>query len=130
LDFFGALRARQHDATIRAWAASIGETELNKRLCTVIRAGPEPTERAIDDPGSDDIAPDRTTAADVAAAEKMSAVASLLPDFAAAGSATLSLLLEAGEDLVREQEAVNAWKLSEDYMKKQTGGGSLLGFGG
>jgi hypothetical protein len=103
LDFFGALRARQHDATIRAWAGAIGEAELTKRLRAVIRHKED-----------DEDAPPLPE----------------LPDFAAAGTATLQLLLAAGEDLVREQEAVNSLKLSEAYMKKMSGDGSaLLGFG-
>jgi hypothetical protein len=125
LDFFGALRARQHDATIRAWAASIGEEELAKRLRACIRAAPEPKDYAISDPG-----PDGITSSSADDHAPLPPAVEGLPDFAAAGSATLALLLEAGEDLVREQEAVNAWKLSEQYMKKMTGGASLLGFGG
>ena len=37
LDFFGALRARQHDSLIRAWAADLGEVELSKKLRAVLR---------------------------------------------------------------------------------------------
>lgn len=52
-----------------------------------------------------------------------------LPDFAAAGAATIGQLLAAGRDLEREQEEVNSHKLSEAYMKTMTGGASLIGFG-
>ena len=37
LDFFGALRARRYDATILAWAQSLSESEVNKRLLRFIR---------------------------------------------------------------------------------------------
>ena len=118
LDFFGALRARQHDATIRAWAASLGESELSARLRAAMREQRDAQRNA------------ELIAAGEDPLEARPPVEGL-PDFAAAGSATLDLLLAAGEDLVREQEAVNSWKLSQDYMKTQTGGErSLLGFGG
>ena len=52
-----------------------------------------------------------------------------LPDFAAAGTATLSMLMAAGHDLEREQEEVNSHKLSDEYLKVMTGGASLIGFG-
>ena len=37
LDFFGALRARRHDARIRAWAAEHSEDEVARRLRLFIR---------------------------------------------------------------------------------------------
>ena len=38
LDFFGALRSRRYDGTIRAWAAALGsEAEVNKRLLAALR---------------------------------------------------------------------------------------------
>jgi len=37
LDFFGALRARRYDTTIMAWAQSLSESEVNKRLLRFIR---------------------------------------------------------------------------------------------
>lgn len=37
-------------------------------------------------------------------------------------------LIEAGFELVEEQKKVMEMRLSDDYMKKQTGGGGLLGF--
>ena len=117
LDFFGALRARQHDATIRAWAGSLGEVELNKRLKEAMREQRDAQ---------------RNVELVAAGNEPMEAKPPVegLPDFAAAGTATLALLLAAGEDLVREQEAVNSWKLSADYMKTTADNGvSLLGFG-
>ena len=103
LDFFGALRARQHDSLIRSWAAALGEAELGKRLRAVIRRrdDADPPEPPVEG----------------------------LPDFAAAGAATLGMLLAAGRDLEREQEEVNAHKLSDEYMKVMSGGASLIGFG-
>eukprot|EP00271_Cylindrocystis_brebissonii_P008002 TRINITY_DN22004_c0_g1_i2.p1 TRINITY_DN22004_c0_g1~~TRINITY_DN22004_c0_g1_i2.p1 ORF type:complete len:249 (-),score=67.23 TRINITY_DN22004_c0_g1_i2:1057-1803(-) len=46
-----------------------------------------------------------------------------------APKATLAALVEAGEELVAEQERVMSMRLSEDYMKTQKGDGGLLGFG-
>ena len=102
LDFFGARRARRQDGLIRDWAAGLGDAELTRRLRLAIRHTAEEGEPA----------------------------AGQFPDFAAAGRATLAQLLAAGRSLEAEQEAVNSWRLSEDYMKKQSGGASLLGFGG
>jgi hypothetical protein len=103
LDFFGALRARQHDSLIRAWAGELGEVELGNKLRAVLRRrdNADPPEPPV--PG--------------------------LPDFAAAGTATLSMLMAAGHDLEREQEEVNSHKLSDEYLKVMTGGASLIGFG-
>jgi hypothetical protein len=130
LDFFGALRARcvpslrrdvsslpacahafairfaarrQHDSLIRSWAAELGEVELGKRLRAVLRRrdDADPPEPPVEG----------------------------LPDFAAAGAATVGMLLAAGHDLEREQEEVNNHKLSDEYMKKMSGGASLIGFG-
>ena len=103
LDFFGALRARRYDATIRDWIAQLGsEKEVNKRLLAGLR--------------------DEETAA------------AGLPDFSAAGTATLEMLLAAGRDLEREQEAVLALRLSAEYQKnlgkEEVGRGGLTGFGG
>ena len=86
LDFFGALRARQHDSLIRAWAADLGEVELSKKLRAVLRRrdDADPPEPPVEG----------------------------LPDFAAAGAATtLEMLLAAGHDLEREQEEVNSHRL-------------------
>ena len=85
LDFFGALRARQHDSLIRAWAADLGEVELSKKLRAVLRRrdDADPPEPPVEG----------------------------LPDFAAAGAATLGMLLAAGHDLEREQEEVNSHRL-------------------
>ena len=38
-------------------------------------------------------------------------------------------LVEAGQSLVEEQVKVMELKLSDEYMKKQVGGRSLIGFG-
>ena len=89
---------------------------MAKRLRACIAPPPRRSSSSFDDDASADADPER--------------VIEGLPDFAAAGSATLPLLLAAGADLEREQEAVNTWKLSEDYMKKQSGGGGLLGLMG
>ncbi len=97
---------------IRAWAAALGEVELARMLRAAMRQ-PTEAEAAL------------TASLGGEAAPPLEG----LPDFAAAGSATLALLLEAGEDLVREQDAVNSLQLSTEYMKTQTGGASLLGFG-
>jgi ATPase family associated with various cellular activities (AAA) len=102
LDFFGALRARRYDATIREWVGQLGsEKEVNKRLLKGLRDEEDgvPTEG--------------------------------LPDFTAAGTATL---LEAGRDLEREQETVLSMQLSREYQKnlamEEGNGSGLTGFGG
>jgi hypothetical protein len=43
---------------------------------------------------------------------------------------TLDSLVEEGDRLVYEQEMVNNMRLSDEYVKKQYGSGSMLGFGG
>ena len=111
LDFFGALRARQHDALIREWAASLDEKELSKRLRAAMRYATEADAAERDKEATPPTRPEG------------------LPDFGKEGGASLDLLLAAGHDLAREQEEVNSHKLSEDYMKKQSGGASLIGFG-
>lgn len=40
--------------------------------------------------------------------------------------ATLERLISAGESLAEEQRLVNKMRLSDEYMKKQTGGGGLI----
>lgn len=42
----------------------------------------------------------------------------------------LDTLVEEGERLVYEQEMVNSLRLSDEYIIKQHGAGSMLGFGG
>lgn len=109
LDFFGALRARRYDATLLDWCASLGypasQKEVNRRLMAAIR----------DENNGENTAKD------------------LLPDFAAAQTATLPMLLAAGRDLVEEQERVLQNRLSEDYMrvmKRPEYGAASLGLSG
>lgn len=109
LDFFGALRARRYDSTILSWVAENGypqsQKEVNRRLLAAIR----------DENLGEDKAKD------------------LLPDFAAAQTATLPMLLATGRDLVEEQERVLENRLSEQYMrvmKTPEFGAAGLGFSG
>ncbi len=109
LDFFGALRARRYDDTILRWMVELGsEKEVNKRLLKFIR--------------DEDATPNDEERAHQAG----------LPDFGNARTATLEALLEAGRSLENEQEQVNSYRLSEDYMKnmKRVENGASLGFGG
>ena len=107
LDFFGALRARRYDSTLMAWMAGLGypdsHKEVNARLMAAVR---------------DDLRGEDTATA-------------LLPDWAAAQTATLPMLLATGRDLAEEQQRVLEHRLSETYMKTMTGPASgLLSLGG
>eukprot|EP00899_Mesostigma_viride_P026234 jgi/Mesvir1/6796/Mv08997-RA.1 len=92
LDFFGAVRARMYDHSIREWAVEQGTLkDVSKRL---VRARKEP-----------------------------------LPPFKNP-EWTLANLLAEGEELVRQQKFVMESRLSEEYMRQQTGEGSLIGLMG
>lgn len=43
---------------------------------------------------------------------------------------TLDMIMEEGDRLVYEQEMVNNTRLSDDYLRKQYGSGTMVGFGG
>eukprot|EP00892_Ulva_mutabilis_P004562 jgi/Ulvmu1/2478/UM137_0003.1 len=43
---------------------------------------------------------------------------------------TLDMLIEEGDRLVYEQEMVNSMRLSDKYLRKQYGSGTMIGFGG
>lgn len=43
---------------------------------------------------------------------------------------TLDMLMEEGDRLVYEQEMVNNTRLSDEYLRKQYGAGTMIGFGG
>ena len=54
---------------------------------------------------------------------------SRLPEFEPV-NLDLDILMEEGDRLVYEQEMVNNLRLSDDYIIKQRGSGTMLGFSG
>jgi hypothetical protein len=107
LDFFGALRARRYDSTLMAWMAELGYPDSHKEVSSRLMASIR-----------DDLRGEDTATA-------------LLPDWAAAQTATLPVLLATGMSLAEEQERVLENRLSETYFKKMTGPASgLLSLGG
>ena len=43
---------------------------------------------------------------------------------------TLDMVVEEGDRLVYEQDMVNSMRLSDEYLRKQYGKGTMIGFGG
>ena len=98
LDFFGALRGATYDSQIRDWI--IGDV-VGTELENSEANLKKLSQRLLRKEG--------------------------LPTFKPV-DITLEMLLKEGGRLAREQQLVNDFKLSEEYMKQQRGSGSLIGF--
>ncbi|KAK9829417.1 hypothetical protein WJX72_005740 [[Myrmecia] bisecta] len=102
LDFYGALRSATYDNQIRAW---IRDDVVKADLADEDANMGELGRRLINREGLPTFLPQQLT---------------------------LDMLMAEGARLAKEQDHVNAWKLSEDYMKdtNKGGGGGLIGLQG